>query len=142
MRRTALLLFATLLLAGCQRPATLSPVPGTAWPGGREFGSTSVTESGAERPLVAGTRMTVRFGAPGELQVEAGCNQLGVRARLDGERLVPYSYLSTAIGCASELLDQDRWVVEFFNAGPAWRVDGDELTLRSGTTEIVLAATR
>ena len=72
----------------------------------------------------------------------AGCNYLGVRGHLEGARLVADSMLSTAIGCASELLAQDRWVVDFFNAGPTWQVRGDELTLRTPTTEIVLAATR
>jgi len=155
MRRTALFLCATLLLAaaGCDTPAAAPPAteasdtsvpvdPTAAWPEGRAFEATSVTESGAERPLVAGTRLTVRFRAPGELEAHAGCNYLGVRGHLEGARLVADSMLSTAIGCASELLAQDRWVVDFFNAGPTWQVRGDELTLRTPTTEIVLAATR
>jgi heat shock protein HslJ len=154
MRRTALLVCATLLLAaGCDTPAAAPPAteasetsvpvdPTAAWPEGRAFEATSVTESGAERPLVAGTRLTVRFRAPGELEAYAGCNYLGVRGHLEGARLVADSMLSTAIGCDSERLAQDRWVVEFFNAGPAWRVRGDELTLRTPTTEIVLAVTR
>jgi heat shock protein HslJ len=155
MRRTALLLCTTLLLAGagCDRPVPGPPAtapsetsvavdPTAAWPEGREFESTSVTESGADRPLVAGTRLTVRFRAPGELEVRAGCNYLGVRGHLEGARLVPDSLLSTAIGCESERLAQDRWIVDFFNAGPTWQLRGDELTLRAGTTEIVLAPAR
>jgi heat shock protein HslJ len=155
MRRTALLMCVTLLLAaaGCDSPAAAPPAtaasdtsvpvdPTAAWPEGRAFEATSVTESGAERPLVAGTRLTVRFRAPGELEAHAGCNYLGVRGHLEGARLVPDSLLSTAIGCDSERLAQDRWVVDFFNAGPTWRIVGDELTLRAGTTEIVLASAR
>ena len=150
MRRTALLVCVTVLLGatGCDRPAAVPPAssdtsvavdPSAAWPEGREFEATSVTESGVERPLVAGTRLTVRFRAPGEVVVRAGCNDLGVRGHLEGARLVPVSLLSTAIGCDSERLAQDRWVVAFFTAGPTWKLRGDELTLRSGTTEIVLA---
>jgi heat shock protein HslJ len=156
MRRTALLLCATMLLAaaGCARPGTgspndagspngtASPNPGIrVWPEGREFRSTSVTESGAERPLVAGTQVTIRFRAPGELEVYAGCNHLGVHVRLEGERMVAYDYLSTAIGCVEERLNQDKWLIDFFNAGPTWRTSSNEVTLRAGTTEIVLTDT-
>ena len=145
MRRTFLLLCATVLLAaGCTRPAPVLPVPPAPadptaeWPQGRDFVARSITESGRDHRLVAGTSLSVRFRAPGELAVEAGCNSLGVRGRLEGARLVPTSLYSTAIACDVERSLQDRWVIDFFNAGPTWELDGGTLTLRAGTTEIVL----
>jgi heat shock protein HslJ len=143
MRKTlALLLGPALLLASAcatrdTAPPTQSP-SAQVWPEGREFVATSVRESGVERPLVAGTTLLVRFGAPFELHVNAGCNQIGVRARLDGDRIVPDDYVSTAMGCDQDRLAQDAWVVAFFTSEPEWQLTGGELRLETDSTEIRL----
>jgi heat shock protein HslJ len=138
----ALVLGPSLLLAAACAKADIAPPtqtpPAQVWPEGREFVAISVKESGVERPLVVGTTLLVRFGIPFELHVNAGCNQLGVKAHLEGDRILPDEYLSTAMGCDQDRLAQDRWVVAFFNAKPKWRLTGDELRLETDSTEIRL----
>jgi heat shock protein HslJ len=131
------------LLAGCGRSApVVQPTPsptGQAWPKGHTFTSTKVTDGGRDRPLVAGTRISVSLRDPGEVSVQAGCNELSVLGRLDGDRIMPTSLAATAKGCAPELQAQDSWIQHFFGDGPAWRLAGPLLTLTDGTTEVRLA---
>ena len=43
------------------------------------------------------------------------------------------------VGCPDDRGAQDLWVYEFVDSGPTWTLDGEELVLRSGGTEIRLA---
>jgi heat shock protein HslJ len=142
-RPVLVIILATALLTGTVACASPTPVdPGgpdaTTWPEGREFWSTSITEDGTPKTLVAGTKLTVRFGKPGELRVYAGCNHLGIQANLEGDRIKPYDYMATMIGCLDGRADQDVWMQDFFAAGPSWTVSGDELRLSTEHTEIRL----
>ncbi len=144
MRRAlTALLCTTVLLAGavgCARrgTATAPAAPAGTWPEGREFWSTAITEDGAAKTLVEGTRLTVEFGQPGELKLHAGCNQLGLQANLEGDRIKPYDYYATMMGCPGGRAAQDIWMQNFFFAGPSWSVAGDQLILRTESTEILL----
>jgi heat shock protein HslJ len=105
--------------------------------------SVSVTENGEPRPLVAGTRIELTFEArdeDGSLALRAGCNILGAGLRITPSRLVVDAVGGTEMGCADELHRQDRWVASFFGSDPAWRLDGDRLTLTSDATVIELDA--
>lgn len=143
MRRalTAMLCTAVLLagVAGCARrgPAS-SGAPSAAWPEGQTFWSTAITEDGAPKTLVEGTKLSVEFGEPGQLKLHAGCNQLVLSANLEGDRIKPYDYMATMMGCPGGRAQQDVWMQDFFYAGPSWSVAGDVLTLRTDRTEIRL----
>ncbi len=144
MRRalTALLCVAVLLAGttGCRRrgPAIPPAGPADSWPEGREFWSTAIIEDGAPKILVEGTKLTVRFAKPGEIGASAGCNHLGFQANLEGDRIKPFDYSTTLIGCLYGRAEQDTWVYHLFWAGPSWSIAGDELTLRTERTEIRL----
>jgi heat shock protein HslJ len=102
---------------------------------GRTFVSTSVTEAGKGRPLVAGTRITIRFGG-GRVQADAGCNLMSGPVRFDGGRLVVGDLAMTEMGCAPELHAQDQWLSRLLRASPTWRFTGNQLTLIDSGTEV------
>lgn len=119
-----------------------SEVPGGS-PGadlvGRTFLSTSVTEGGRPRELVAGTKVSLWFAEDGRLVANAGCNTLTGRVALDGGKLqTPDGLSMTEMGCDAPRHAQDEWLAGFLQSGPSWRLDGDELILTSGDTELVL----
>jgi heat shock protein HslJ len=131
------------LLAACGRSAPVgqaAPTPSaSAWPKGHSYTSTAVTDGGRDRPLVAGTAISVSFRDPGEIWVQAGCNELTVMGTLQGDRIVPKNFGATAKGCGPDLLAQDAWIQHFFAAGPAWRLAGLQLTLTAGSVELRLS---
>jgi heat shock protein HslJ len=116
-----------------------SAAPGTLWQ--RTFLSTAVTGGGQPRELVPGTRIRLVFGA-GHLRADAGCNQLTWQAGVNGDRLVLSGPAATEMGCTPDRLAQDTWLSTFLSAGPAWELDGDNLTLRTGGSEIRLVDRR
>jgi heat shock protein HslJ len=127
-------------LAGCGDGADARPgAAGELW--GRTFLSTAVTERGAPRPLVDGSRVRLAF-TEGEVRAHAGCNQLTGRARLDGATLAVSDVAGTEMGCDPPRHEQDAWLSRFLEARPGWRLDGDELVLRAGDTELRLADRR
>ena len=81
----------TVILSGC---AATSPPPfdGTEWL------STAVTEDGADRPLVDGTRIRLSF-TDGELAASAGCNTMGGAYRIEEGLLVVEGGGMTEMGC-------------------------------------------
>jgi heat shock protein HslJ len=143
MRRflIAVALTATLAAAaGCagQRPSISGGDPASGWPIGRTFLSTAVTENGQDHPLVAGTRISIDIFSATELHVQAGCNAIGVKGALDGQRFKATQFGSTAMGCDQPRLAQDNWVIAFFTAGTTWQLTGDQLVLTAGANVITL----
>ncbi len=103
----------------------------------RAFLSVAVTEAGAPRPLVAGTRIALRFAAA-DLGATAGCNTLGGTYRMESGRLLFEPGAQTAMGCAPDLEAQDAWLVAFLDSDPMVRFVGNELTLDNGSIAIRL----
>ena len=107
-------------------------------PWGRTFLSTSVTEGGEPRPLVAGTEIRLTFFDDHRLGASAGCNIMGGQAEVSDGRLVVADLSTTEMGCDPPRHEQDEWLAGFLTARPAWRLDGAALTLTGGGTEIRL----
>jgi heat shock protein HslJ len=107
-------------------------------PAGREFVSTTVTENGQVRVLVAGTSLTLRFGPDGDFTASAGCNRLMGTGRFRGDRFIIVGPLaSTRRHCEPPRMDQERWFAKFLRSAPrAWFFYGPDLTLRSAGTRI------
>jgi heat shock protein HslJ len=136
-----LLVCAVALAAGCG-PESSRLAPGD---GGREdplrghtYLSTSVTRDGEPRPLVDGTRITLRFADNGRLLVDAGCNSMGGSASVSDGSLDVGDMSMTEMGCDPSRHKQDMWVSDLISGTTAWRLDGSRLTLTSGATRIVL----
>jgi heat shock protein HslJ len=123
-------------------PRALAPQqPDGLW--GRKFRSTVVTEAGAPRPLVPGTRIGLAFEkSKGRRTIgwSAGCNQAGAKVRVTADELQIGQIASTLIGCPASLQEQDEWLGQFFDSNPRWRLSDSQLTLSSGETVIELKA--
>jgi len=136
--RVAALTLVLAVAAACGGAADSADSAGSAGSlTGRTFLSTAVTDGGADRPLVAGTRIRIRFTA-GEIKVNAGCNHLMGRLRVDGDTLVVDETGGTLIGCPPELSEQDTWIIGVLSGRPRWRLDGDTLTLTAGPVTLTL----
>ena len=120
----------TAVAPGC----TVAPGPSLA---DRQFLSVAVTEDGAPKALVAGTRIRLNFGSE-ELGASAGCNSIGGTFRVESGRLVFAGGDMTAMGCDQARHDQDDWLVAFLASQPALSLAGNELTLHSTTIAVRL----
>lgn len=139
-------LLAVLVLAGCDDGDGGDGGGATGGDGGRgseaalagrTFLSQQVTVGGAPHDLVEGTQIRLQFDAA-ELGASAGCNHLSGAVDIRDERLVVGPMGGTEMGCPPELHAQDEWLMSFLTTGPAYRLDGDRLTLESGDTVIEL----
>lgn len=129
---------------GTPTPGPSTPGPSTppanganAGPDGRDFLSIRVTDGDAPRPLVPGTVIRLGF-ADGRLSASAGCNIFGATYRLDGDVLIVDGGAMTEMGCDDARFAQDDWLFGLLGARPTLTLDGNDLTLTSGTTTIEL----
>jgi hypothetical protein len=120
------------LLSAC------SPIPPTTpadpahgpWPTGDVFAVTGLVEDGQPLDLAEGMEATVTFRDPVELDVFTGCNTLHVSGDLSNDRIAPATVtFPSALPCPSRPSELGQWLSDFFQAGPTWSVDGDQLTL-------------
>lgn len=102
---------------------------------GRTFWSTTVTEGGAERSLVEGTRIELRFDGD-QIGASAGCNSMGGSYSIADGVLVVGPLFATEIGCEPERQEQDDFVADLLGAGPTLVVDGDRLVLTTADIEV------
>jgi heat shock protein HslJ len=130
VRMTTALLAVSIIAGGCSAAAAGSI-------GDREFLSVAVTDGGAPKQLVPGTRIRLTF-AGDDLGAQAGCNSIGGTYRIDGGRLVFAGGSMTEMGCGPERHAQDDWLVDLLDSSPTVRLNGDELVLESGSTLIRL----
>ena len=109
-----------------------------AWPTGRTFTSTAVTERGQDRPLAPGTQITLLFPREGELSVRAGCNYLAAKAEISDGRIMVSDFASTAMACSEDRMQQDKFVIDLLSGEPTWRLEGAALTITGADAEIRL----
>jgi heat shock protein HslJ len=103
----------------------------------RVFLSTRVTEDGAPRALVDGTRLELRFMEDAHrVGARAGCNSMSGSYTIERGRLVVTGAIQTLIGCAQERLAQDEWYFGFLQSRPSIMVAGDTVVLDGGRTRI------
>jgi len=111
----------------------------------RDYVSVAVTEGGAAKALVNGTRIRINFSAAegndrdvGALVANAGCNSIAGTYRIEAGRLVFESGGMTAMGCDAERHAQDAWLDAFLASKPAVRLVNSDLTLDNGSTVVRL----
>jgi heat shock protein HslJ len=136
MRHVRTPIIVVLLLAACSAVPSGGGVGGNPLDG-HDFLSTSVTEDGADRPLVDGTRIRISFD-DGQLGASAGCNTLGGAYRLEGGVLVFEGGGMTEMGCDEPRHAQDDWLTAFLGSGPTIVQSGTDLTLSADGTVITL----
>lgn len=109
------------LIAACQGAAPAS-LPG------RTFLSVGVTENGAPKALVGGTRVRLEF-KDGSFNANAGCNSMGGEYRLDGGLLIVDNVFTTEMACEPPLMAQDEWLIEVLGSKPTVTLVGDQLAI-------------
>lgn len=142
----------TLLLVACSQAPGASPTPSpspspapspTPSPVppvgliGRTFLSTGVTVDGAPYALAAGTRIRLIFDN-GNLSANAGCNIIGGNLVIDGDKLRFSGASMTEMACDEPRMAQDQWLITFLSSSPTFVLNGNGLTLTSGTTVVTL----
>lgn len=103
----------------------------------RAFLSVAVTDGGAARALVAGTRIRLDFRG-NDLGASAGCNSIGGTWSIQGGKLVFDGGGMTEMGCDPARHAQDDWLVELLGSRPTIQLNGNELTLESGAVVVRL----
>lgn len=119
-----------VLLAACSSAAAPSPSPASL--DGHTYLSTDL--QGAV--LVPGTRIRLAF-ADGSLNANGGCNTMGGTYSIDGDRIRTTQLSMTEMGCDEPRMQQDQWLARLLG-DVAFTLDGDTLTLSSGTIRLTL----
>ena len=139
--KTALsLVLSTIFVLGACAGAATSPGPSDGNPGGNDprgiDGRTFLSTKVEGQTLVDGSTIRLSFNGT-NIGVSAGCNSMGGRFAVDGDRLLTDQMGGTDMACDPALMDQDRWVTEFLN-GATIALDGDTLVLTRGDTTVTL----
>jgi heat shock protein HslJ len=108
---------------------------------GRTFLSVGITENGAAKPLVAGTRITLVFTVGG-MSASAGCNSMGGEYQLDAGRLMLNGLSMTEMGCDADRMAQDAWLAGVLGGKPTLTLVGDQLTIDAGSVIVRLTDRR
>ncbi len=112
-------------------PSAMGPVADASVVAGRTFLSTGHDD----HQLAPGTQVRLVFRDASQLGVSAGCNSMGGPYTITDSTLhIPGPMITTEMGCAAPLMDQDTWIAAFLD-GAAMTTDGEMLVLsRDGDT--------
>lgn len=146
----ALHVFAALslaaLAAGCGSSEN-TPSTGTS-----TTGSTSRSDSGESdltglsfvstellgTEIPGGGPLMLEFPEPGQIAATAGCNRSFGPVELTGGVVATEQLASTMMACAPPADGADRWLADLLATQPTWALDGDVLTLTSGSVTVTL----
>ena len=101
-------------------------------------GSTFESTSVEGHDMVAGTNVTMTFDTDG-VAVNAGCNTLRGGLAIEDGTLQVGTMAQTMMACTDDLMAQDTFLVEFFDAGPTITLEDDVLTLTASGATITAA---
>lgn len=119
-----LLLFVVPMLAACAS----APSPALDE---REFLSTAVSENGAAKALVPGTRVRISL-RDGQFHASVGCNSMSGAYVLANGRLMVDDLGMTEMGCDPQRHAQDEWLAAFLVSRPSLELTGNDLLLQGG----------
>ena len=142
LHRLLVLPLAALTVAACGQAPDDARANGTLAdePWGRTFLSTGVTEDGNPRPLVEGTQIRLTFDEDKSgFGAHAGCNSMGGTARVEDGHLLVGDLATTEMGCDEPRHAQDEWLARFLGGRPALTLNGPDMVLAGGGTEIRLS---
>src|SRR3954463_13389359 len=143
---------AALLLTACSSAPALSPSPppASATPNpaspsptstpasldGRTFVSVSVVRDGADFPLVPNSQLRLSFPTGQQLGASAGCNSISGNYAIDANVLLVNQLGTTDMACPPPLMQQETWFTQLLSSRPTLALDGDNLTVTTGTTAV------
>ncbi|MCX5042529.1 META domain-containing protein [Aldersonia sp. NBC_00410] len=123
----------TLAVALVALAACSAADPDDPTPMGHEFVSTEV--QGA--PIPGGGPLELGF-ADEQISAFAGCNRASASVDLSDGKVTTGDLATTMMACPGDRGDADAWVATLLGAQPAWALDGDTLTLRTGDQVVTL----
>jgi heat shock protein HslJ len=122
------------------RPPPSSPLARSLW--GRSFIATSVyglpekPDPPVDQP--PHIRLSLSSGREHNLGWEAHCNGFGGSVRITATKIEVDRVGSTLVGCSDELEAEDKWLSQFMESDPEWRLEATKLTLTSDDAKIEL----
>ena len=109
---------------------------------------TAVTQGDVVSSNLGGVTVSFQL-ANGELTFQGACNQGGGKARIDGQRLLVESIMTTERACLEEVgsklgrMELDELVLNMLEASPTFGIKGQHLRLDNGTGQaLTFIATR
>lgn len=138
----AAVLFALLVLVGCQRTTTSNTAPGginspaekSAVANSPVIGTWELVALGtntAPRPVIPGTHLTAVFNADTSLRGYGGCNDYNTSFNIVGSAI---NVFPIAIGrniCSRDITEQESLFVSNLNQAQTFRKDGNQLIILS-----------
>lgn len=140
MRPAPVLVLVAVLLVACgSEDDSASPSGGAVTPADLD-GTTYLSTAVTGHELVTGTDVRLTFEA-GTMSAAAGCNTMfGPFDVTSGTLAWTDLPASTLIGCADDLVAQDRWLTDLLVAGVEAELSGSDLTLTLGDVALDLAS--
>jgi heat shock protein HslJ len=116
----------------------------------RDLSGTSWTVTGynngqeAVVSVIAGSSLTLDFGAGGRLTGSAGCNTYTATVEVSGDSLAIGPAASTRKACADPagVMEQEAQFLQALETAKAYRMDGDQLELRTANGALAVTGTR
>jgi len=69
------------------------------------------------------------------------CNSMSGEYELAGDAFVLSSVYGTEIGCSTELMEEDSWLVSFFTSSPVMDFDGETMTFTGADATLIFSDT-
>lgn len=130
----------TIGLAACSAAAAPDPLANTLW---TVTDYVSPAQTGGMATALAGTEVTIDFGADGELGGSAGCNRFGGSYTVDGDSLTFSALAMTMMACAAPdgVMEQEAAVLSALGSVSAFALEGGNLQLlNENGQEVILAS--
>ncbi len=118
--------------AGAQ-PSGAQPSAGTAQPGGlanTHWTLISQGTPGSETPVIAGSGLTLEFGAAGQATGSGGCNTFGATYQIKGNGITFGPINSTMKACAdNSLMQQEQQYFLALQKATTFNMNGDRMLI-------------
>jgi len=69
------------------------------------------------------------------------CNSMSGEYELEDDSFILSSASGTEIGCSTELMDEDSWLVSFFTSSPVMDFDGEAMTFTGADATLIFSDT-
>lgn len=125
-----------VVLTGCGDES--GPSGGSSDLVGKTYLSTALTENGAPKKPAPNTKISLQFKDDGSLSANAGCNSIGGKASISGDKLKVGDLNMTNMACDTPRQQQEEWLLSILNSEPTWKAEADKLTITSGGSVIQL----
>lgn len=119
-------------------PPPVNPLSGTRWD------VVNFNDGNAITTLIVGTRITMEFGANGQLTGNSGCNSYSAGYSVSGSALSITPPSGTQRFCESPagVMDQEARFLAMLPGAANFRIEGSRLDITSATGQILVVANR